>query len=264
MDSLSRDRLLRLYRPGKLEVLAWTLGLLLIVAYLGTKWWSAADREAALSAFREQQQSVSTAPTEDAVIAGALPPLESIAGETELSTSAPDTTLWSASRIAAFFGAVAQPAVPEAVLEIPGLRMEVPVYHGTSEWNLNRGAGRIEGTAAPGAAGNVGIAAHRDGYFRGLADIRLGERVMLSTLEGVEEYRVTSIRIVTPDTVEVLAPTDVPSLTLVTCYPFYHVGPAPERFIVRAEQVPDSTSAQLSTQRRERAEAHEYQAAHAD
>ena len=152
------------------------------------------------------------------------------------SAEATDQSLWSAGRIAKFRQSLNQSfAPPLAVLRIPKLGLEVPVLPGIDELPLNRAVGALPGTAVPGEAGNVGIAGHRDSYFRGLKDIVTGDRLELETLAGKQEYRVTSIRIVAPDAVEVLAPTTQPALTLVTCYPFYFVGNAPQRFIVRAE-----------------------------
>src|SRR5690606_37126029 len=105
-------------------------------------------------------------------------------------------------------------------------------YPGASELNLNRGAAHIEGTAPPGAAGNVGIAAHRDGFFRGLESLHIDAEVLLEVDAQIFRYRVVEIRIVEPTDVHVLAPTEVSSVTLVTCYPFYFAGNAPERYIV--------------------------------
>jgi LPXTG-site transpeptidase (sortase) family protein len=103
---------------------------------------------------------------------------------------------------------------------------------------LYRGAARIEGTAAFGEGGNVGLAAHRDGYFRALQGIRKGDLVEVLTMGERLRYRVSDIRIVSPQFIEVLAPTEAPALTLVTCYPFRQVGPGPQRFIVRATGLP--------------------------
>lgn len=153
------------------------------------------------------------------------------------ATSAPDLSSWSKSRITAYRQAVATGDVPEAVLRIPSLDLEVPVYAGASEWNLNRGAGRIEGTPTAGSAGNVGIAGHRDGFFRPLKDIRVGDLLYMDTVQGQTTYRVTRMSIVSPDAIEVLNDTARASVTLVTCYPFYYLGAAPKRFIVRAEVV---------------------------
>jgi LPXTG-site transpeptidase (sortase) family protein len=110
--------------------------------------------------------------------------------------------------------------------------------------NLNRGAGRIEGTARIGEAGNVGIAAHRDGFFRALKDVRVGDTLLLERVTATRTYRVVSTTLVDPSEVSVLAPTTTESVTLVTCYPFYYVGSAPRRFIVRAQRVtPDDKEA---------------------
>ena len=117
------------------------------------------------------------------------------------------------------------------------MKLVVPVFEGISDLNLNRGAGRIEGTARFGEAGNVGIAAHRDGFFRVLKDVRVGDTLLLERLAATDTYRIVSITIVDPSEVSVLAPTATQSVTLVTCYPFYYVGSAPRRFIVRAQRV---------------------------
>ena len=124
---------------------------------------------------------------------------------------------------------------PIAVLRIPKIHLEVPVLPGTDDFVLNRAVGHIEDTALPGTDGNSGIAGHRDGFFRGLKDIGTGDAIELETLRGKKEvYRVERIWVVDPEDVSVIDPTPTRSLTLVTCYPFYHVGPAPQRYIVRA------------------------------
>lgn len=152
------------------------------------------------------------------------------------SAEATDQSLWSAGRIAKYRQSLtASFGPPLAVLRIPKIGLEVAVLSGIDELTLNRAVGTIPGTAAPGEPGNVGIAGHRDGFFRGLKDIAAGDLLELETLAGKQEYLVTSIRIVDPGAVEVLAPTPRPALTLVTCYPFYFVGNAPQRYIVRAE-----------------------------
>jgi sortase A len=123
------------------------------------------------------------------------------------------------------------------VLRIPKIRLEVPVLPGTDDHTLDRAAGHIEDTAQPGMDGNSGIAGHRDGFFRGLKDITPGDVIELDTLQGTDVYRVERTWVVKPEDVSVLDPTPTPALTLVTCYPFYFVGSAPERFIVRAVRV---------------------------
>ena len=128
-----------------------------------------------------------------------------------------------------------------AVLRIPGIELEVPVNYGTAEPVLRRGAGLVKGSAAPGSHGNVAIAAHRDTYFRGLKDVALGDLIELEILDRTLTYRVTELSVVEPTDVRVLADTGEPVLTLVTCYPFYFVGHAPQRYIVRAVQAEVST-----------------------
>jgi sortase A len=147
----------------------------------------------------------------------------------------PDKSLWSPERILAWSAAVAEPgAAPLAVLRIPRLRLEVPVLPGTDDRTLDRAVGHIDDTAPPGADGNSGIAGHRDGFFRGLKDIAVGDAIELETATVKEVYRVERTWVVGPEDVSVLDPTPRRVLTLVTCYPFYYIGPAPQRFIVRA------------------------------
>lgn len=123
-------------------------------------------------------------------------------------------------------------------ITIPRLDVSTIVLEGVDTTTLRLGAGHIPETAVPGEHGNVGIAAHRDSFFRALKDIRKNDMVRLETLDGTFRYRVDWTRIVTPDATEVLDDTGDAELTLVTCYPFYYVGSAPNRFIVRAIRVP--------------------------
>ena len=151
-----------------------------------------------------------------------------------------DFSLWSMKRITAYEESLSkQFAPPLAVLEIPKIGLEVPVFDGTDDVTLNRGVGRIAGTARPDQGGNVGIAGHRDGFFRGLKDVVVGDRMELRTPARTETYKVDEIRIVKPTDVQVLEDRSVPTLTLVTCYPFYFIGNAPQRYIVRATAFDD-------------------------
>ena len=121
---------------------------------------------------------------------------------------------------------------------------------GTDDRTLDRAVGHIEDTAQPGTDGNSGIAGHRDGFFRGLKDIVPGDAIELDTLQGKDVYRVERTWVVDPEDVSVLDPTPARALTLVTCYPFYFVGSAPQRFIVRAVRVGDKpVSSPQSTER---------------
>ena len=146
-----------------------------------------------------------------------------------------DTSLWSDKRIRAYNESLSHAfGAPLAVLSIPKIHLEVPVFEGTDDVTLDRGVGRITGTARPGQAGNLGIAGHRDGFFRGLKDVTTGDEIKLALPEGEATYVVDQITVVTPQDVSVLQPRPISSITLVTCFPFYFVGSAPERYIVSA------------------------------
>jgi sortase A len=122
-------------------------------------------------------------------------------------------------------------------IEIARLDLSVMIVEGDDGKTLRRAAGHVPGTALPGERGNVGITAHRDTFFRPLRNIQLDDVITLTTLQGDYRYRVVSTEVVSPEDVTVLDSTGDEILTLVTCYPFYFVGAAPNRFIVRAERV---------------------------
>ncbi len=147
----------------------------------------------------------------------------------------PDVSLWDQQRIRNYEISLSQRSdQPEAVLRVDKIHLIAPVLDGTDDLTLNRGVGRIIGTAHVGAPGNLGIAGHRDGFFRGLKDLNVGDTVQLETRKGAQVYAIDWIQIVTPDDVSVLKSTGAPSLTLVTCYPFYFIGSAPQRYVVHA------------------------------
>jgi sortase A len=148
-----------------------------------------------------------------------------------------DRSGWSVERVRYFEQVAEKPVQALGRLVVPDASVSVMLLEGTDELTLNRAVGRIEGTARPGEAGNLGVAGHRDSFFRGLRHVRMGHSLSLTTLEGIAHYEVESIVIVEPSDVEVLEPTDYPSITLVTCYPFYFVGDAPKRYIVHGRQV---------------------------
>jgi len=165
----------------------------------------------------------------------ALKTFKASAGVKADAESAVDFTLWSPQRIAAYKESLtAKRDLPLAILRIPKINLEVPVFEDTDELTLNRGVGRILGTAQIGEPGNVGIAGHRDGFFRGLKDIQREDFVDLIQPGKTERYVITDIQIVNPEGIHVLDATAVPTLTLVTCYPFYYVGSAPQRYVVTA------------------------------
>jgi sortase A len=179
---------------------------------------------------------------EQAVAYQAPSPAQPDGDVTEYSPE-PDYTLWSSKRIADYHeGNIQRDDPPLAILSIESLDLKVPVYNGTDEINLNRGAGRIIGTAGIDSPGNLGIAGHRDGFFRVLKDIAVGDSIDMLTYQGNKEFVVSSISIVDPTDVSVLAPTDDSTITLVTCYPFYYVGHAPKRYIVKGELLSNQVS----------------------
>jgi sortase A len=121
-------------------------------------------------------------------------------------------------------------------IDIPRIGLSVAIIQGTSSRMLRLGVGHIEGTPVPGETGNSGIAGHRDTFFRGLKDVHPNDDIQLLTMAGVAHYQVEWVKIVAPDDVSVLAPSEESTLTLVTCYPFYLVGSAPKRFVVHARK----------------------------
>ncbi len=148
---------------------------------------------------------------------------------------APDTRLWAPGRIVDYEASM-KADVPKVLglLEVPSVGLKVPVYPSDSELNMDRGAGIIDGMAYPHEPGNIGIAGHRDGYFRVLKDVKVGDKILLQTLEGPKHFTIDSRRIVEIGDRSVLQDTEDQTVTLITCYPFYFVGHAPQRFIVTA------------------------------
>jgi len=126
------------------------------------------------------------------------------------------------------------------MIEIPALGLATRVLEGSNARTLQLAVGHIPGTALPGPSGNVGLAGHRDTFFRPLRRIKLGDEIRFTTAAGAFKYRVISLRVVLPNAIEVLNATQLPTLTLVTCYPFDFVGTAPQRLIVHAEMVRNS------------------------
>jgi sortase A len=203
-----------------IEKALWILGVTLIATYGGMRAYGEVQRQEGIAAFTQARLALR-------------------APQPNVLDPRPDQTSWSNGRIRAYAASlVAQPEVlPEAVLRIPGLKLSVPVYADTSASNLNRGAGLIAGTARPDATGNIGIAAHRDGFFRVLKDVAIGDRLEIEHLSGTRVYRVSALSIVSPEDTRPLRQTGRSIVTLVTCYPFYYVGNAPRRYIVRAVAV---------------------------
>jgi sortase A len=131
-------------------------------------------------------------------------------------------------------------------LSIPRLHLSAMVREGVDRKTLKLAVGHIPATALPWQTGNVGVAGHRDTFFRGLKDVKTGDEIRFLTLSGDYQYVVESLTIVEPDNAAALAPSSDNVLTMVTCYPFYYVGDAPRRFVVRARQASLQTLAQSS------------------
>ena len=203
----------------RIEYLLLLLGLALGSIYLAARIHGALLSRAAISMISSSHAESSV--TEDS--------------RQHLELSPVNFKLWSEKRIEDYKESlVKNVAPPLAVLRVAKINLEVPVLDGTDDLILNRGVGRIGGTARVGAGDNVGLAGHRDGFFRGLKDLRVGDTMDLVMPSRTETYVVDSIQIVDPKDVSVLRPAKVPSLTLVTCYPFYFIGSAPKRYVVHA------------------------------
>jgi sortase A len=184
-------------------------GLLLVVAQgLWTRW----------SAQREARSVLQLAPAEDNVDVATPPP-----------DDGGDAPAVRARRPEA--GSVV------GRIRIASAGVDVVALEGVGDDILRRAAGHFPGTALPGARGNASFAAHRDSFFRGLRDVGVGDAIELETPEGAFLYRVSETRVVEPEAVEVVASRGRDELTLITCFPFDYVGPAPRRFVVHADLV---------------------------
>ncbi|ARN75156.1 class D sortase [Oceanicoccus sagamiensis] len=188
------------------EAFSWLLGITLLLIFFGQTGCSEIQRQQDIDSF-----------------------------ESSAAGSQPSFKDWAPSRVDAYHASLKQQASEVlAVLSIPNIKLDVPIYNGASDLNMDRGVARIAGTALPDEAGNFGIAGHRDGYFRALKDVKAGDYIHLKTYSGISRYRIDQTFITEPDNVDVLRDTDDTSITLVTCYPFYFVGHAPQRYIVKA------------------------------
>jgi sortase A len=122
------------------------------------------------------------------------------------------------------------------MLDVPRLRLTTPVVEGDDDRTLKRAVGHLPDTPLPWEGGNSALAGHRDGLFRPLKDVKVGDEIRFRTTRDEFRYRVTKTSIVKPDDVSVLQTQSQSGLTLITCYPFYYVGSAPKRFVVHAER----------------------------
>ena len=205
------------------EVLSYSVGIVLTGFFAVQLAQGEVERQGGISAFEEQavltvtdDQSSDQAPSFD-------------------DTGDPDMSLWAPGRIADYRASLDADLPPVlGVLEVPDIALEVPVYQTASDMVMDRAAGVIDGMAYPHEGGNIGISGHRDGYFRVLKDIEEGDSIVLQTLEGEKRFKVDAIHIVDKTDTHLLKDTRDQTVTLVTCYPFYFVGHAPQRFIVTA------------------------------
>ena len=220
-------------RLGWVEAGFYLGGVALLAVFFLLRFEGERQREAGIEAFHLASESlVGEVRANDRQVAFASP---DAASKLETQVASPNLELWAEKRVREYEASLQVEAdAPVAVITIAKVGIQVPVYDGANDFNLNRGVGRIQGTAPVGETGNLGIAGHRDGFFRGLKDVAIGDGIELLTASGSEAYTVSSIEIVDPIDVWVLKPTDEKTITLVTCYPFYYVGHAPKRYIVKA------------------------------
>jgi len=179
------------------------------------------------------QQLRGRVPTVKAYVADSAPaPIKKALGQGETAT-APELGV-----------SVVPPTVQRSIIgriEIPRLRVRAMVREGDDDASLRDAIGHLPDTPLPGEKGNVALAGHRDTLFRQLRNIRKNDKISVRTLQGEYQYVVDSLKIVTPDDVQVLDPTKENVLTLVTCYPFDFIGHAPKRYIIRARQITGGT-----------------------
>jgi len=201
------------------------IGLMFLAVWAAARFHMAMSSRAAIAQFHSEDTTKSADTTLTLPIAWAPSADPNI-----------DFRLWSVKRISAYQESLAKKTdAPIAILRIPKITLEVPVFNDTDDLTLDRGVGRILGTAQIGQQGNLGIAGHRDGFFRGLQSIGQDDVIEVVRHGGTDRYAVSKIQIVLPEDVRVLDPTPVTTLTLVTCFPFYFVGHAPKRYIVTAQ-----------------------------
>lgn len=223
-------------RPGKhavkalrlIEDVLLTIGLFLVVVVAGAYIHREVMFRAAMKSFDEARHEAAKTATNNtpAATESSVENVSAIAGNGAAVPAGHASTPAGSARSTA--------EAPLAILRIPKINLEVPVLGATDDITLNHGVGQIAGTASPGEKGNIGIAGHRDGFFRNLKDLSRGDVIELETTTSSELYVVDSILVTGPDDISVLRVRETQSLTLVTCYPFNFVGPASRRFIVEA------------------------------
>ncbi len=211
------------------EALCYAAGAVLSGFFLVQLAQGEVQRQGGIAEFeRLAQADMAGAETSAAVAPSAEPDFEEMTG-------APDTSLWAPGRIADYEASLKATLPPVmGVLEVPSVNLKVPVYQTASDLVMDRGAGIIDGMSYPHEPGNIGISGHRDGYFRVLKDVKIGDPVILQTLEGPKRFVIEDTTVVEISDERLLRDSYDQKVTLVTCYPFYFVGHAPKRFIVTA------------------------------
>jgi sortase A len=201
--------------PRRRAALRWLERILFLIAFVCLGYYAYVVAESQLYQAMENREL-------DAILASAPPPTNAVAPRAAASPSPPRPRR--------------EPAAGSVIgrIEIPRLGVSSIVRAGSDARTLQLAVGHIPGTALPGESGNVGLAGHRDTFFRRLRNIRPDDEIRVVTREGTFVYRVQRTNVVNPQDVWVLDPTGHPTLTLVTCYPFTYIGSAPQRFIVRA------------------------------
>jgi len=200
---------------GAAEWATWIVGASLLIAHSTSALWAQYAGNAVVAQFEQSRRP-------------------------GLTVAHPDQSLWAPTRIRDYERARLMPIpAAEAVIRIRSVSLEVPVFEGATDLHMTLGAGRISGAPGFGEPGNVGVSSHRDGHFRKLKDVRVGDRIVVDTLSASYLYEVDDILITDPSDTTVLWPGSRPELTLVTCYPFYYRGSAPQRFVVRAVLLPE-------------------------
>lgn len=204
------------------------IGLALLAVFLAAYLHRMVMVRAGIKSFEDAKRQATASSTDSQVTETGAG--EAVSGSSENITTSPGSD-GQASPAASVRRAS---AVPLAILRIPRIHLDVPVLGSIDNISLNRGVARIAGTAAPGQKGNIGIAGHRDSFFQNLKEVNRGDEIELETTAATEIYVVDNILVTGEDDLSVLRSRGSQSLTLVTCYPFHYVGPAPRRFVVQA------------------------------
>ena len=213
------------------ELLCYAAGLVLSGIFVVQLAQGEVQRQSGIAEFeRLAQASVGTSETIPGTASS-----EPAEKDFEAMVGDPDTSLWAPGRIKDYQVSLTAALPPVmGVLEVPSVDLRVPVYETASELVMDRGAGIIDGMSYPHEPGNIGISGHRDGYFRVLKDVKVGDPIILQTVDGPKRFLIEDTTIVEISDKRLLQDTNEQRVTLVTCYPFYFVGHAPKRFIVTA------------------------------